>query len=181
MQKKSIYKYASEAGLPMGLYLTLMSACLLMSVKLPALPMFLLPLAVGFPFVLWALMKKILKAEPSYNKFASIWLGGIYTVIFGVLIALFLSALYVKIVEPNFVWLYINNAIEAVETSPMAADYSRTVDLMREAMDAHILPSSFEFLTTMSWLTCFVGSIISMFLALLLTKGSKKAPRQYPA
>ena len=36
---KSIYKYASEAGLPIGLYLTLMSACLLMSLRVEILSM----------------------------------------------------------------------------------------------------------------------------------------------
>lgn len=181
MQKKSIYKYASEAGLPAGLYLTIMSACILLSIKIQALPMLLLPLALGFPFLLWSLMKKIVKSEPAYNKFASIWLGGIYTVIFGTLICLFFSAVYVTFFEPNFVWLYVNNAITAVETSPMSADYAQTIALMREAMNARLLPSSYEFLTTMAWFTCFTGSIISLFLALLLTKSGKKVTRQYPA
>ena len=180
MQKKSIYKYASEAGLPAGLYLTLMSACVLLSIKLPALPVLLLPLTLGFPFLLWYLMKRIVKSEPAYNKFASIWLGGIYTVIFGTLICLFLSAVYVRIFEPNFVWLYFSNAIAAVESSPMAAEYTRTIALMKEAMDARLLPTSFEFLTTMAWFTCFAGSVLSLVLAFILNNSGKKVARQYP-
>ena len=180
MQKKSIYKYASEAGLPAGLYLSLMSFCLLLSIKLPALPMFLLPLSIGFPFILWMLMRRIVKSEPSYNKFSSMWLGGIYTVIFGSLICLFLSALYVTFIEPNFVWHYVNNAIEAIESSPMSGDYEETLLLMKEAMKAHILPSSFEFLTTMAWFTCFSGSVLSLLLALLIGRSTKKVTRQYP-
>ena len=180
MQKKSIYKYASEAGIPAGLYLTLMSACLLLSIKVPALPMFLLPLGIGFPFILWILIKKIAKAEPSYNKFSSLWLGGIYTVIFGTLISFFLSALYVVFVEPGFVYLYINNAIEAVEATQMAGEYETTIKLMREAMDAHLLPSGLEFLTSIAWFTCFSGSIISLFIALLMSRSGKKVTNQFP-
>lgn len=174
MQKKSIYKYASEAGVAAGIYLTIMSACLLMSIKMPALPVLLVPLAIGFPFMLWALLKKICQAEPSYLKFSSVWLGGIYTVIFGTLICLFLSALYIFAVEPGFVGLYVTNALNTLEASPMASEYQASITLMHEAIDAHILPSGFEFLTTMAWFTCFSGCIISLFIALLMTKTGKK-------
>ena len=181
MQKKSIYKYAAEAGLPAGLYLTLMSACLLLSIKIQALPMLLLPLGIGFPFVLWALMKRISKSESSYSKFASLWLGGIYTVIFGTLICMFLSSLYVTFVEPGFVHLYVENALTAVETSGMADQYSTSITLMREALEAHILPSGLEFLTTMAWFTCFVGSILSLVIALIMSKSGSKVSRSFQA
>lgn len=181
MQKKSIYKFASEAGLPAGLYLTLMSACVLLSLKMPALPMLLLPLGLGFPVMLWMLMKKIGREEPSYNKFSSLWLGGIYTVIFGTLICTFISALYITFFEPDFVNIYIANALEAVETSGMADQYETSIILMREAMAAHILPSGLEFLTSMAWLTCFTGSILSLLIALIMTKAGKNVTRQFSA
>lgn len=180
MQKKSIYKYASEMGLPLGLYLSLMSACLLLSVRQPAMPMLLLPLGLGFPVLLWFLMRKIVKAEPTYNKFSSLWLGGIYTVIFGTLICMFLSALYIFFCEPHFVNLYVNNALMAVENSPFASEYETSITMMREAMEAHILPSGFEFLSTMGWFTCFAGSILSLVLALIMSKVGKGATRQFP-
>lgn len=181
MQKKSIYKFASEAGVPVGLYLTLMSACILLSIKIPALPMLLIPLALGFPVVLWSLMRKISKEEPSYNKFSSLWLGGIYTVIFGTLISTFLSGLYVTFFEPDFVNIYINNALEAIEATPMADQYEASIHLMHEAIDAHILPSGLEFLTSMAWFTCFTGSILSLVIALLMTKTRKNVSRQFSA
>lgn len=181
MQKKSIYKYASEAGLPAGLYLAVMSACLLLSVKFPGLPLVLFPLALGFPFILWMLMKRISREEPSYNKFSSLWLGGIYTVIFGTLICMFLSAIYIVVFEPGFVHLYVSNAIQAVESTPMADQYAPTIKLMKEAMDAHLLPSGLEFLTTMAWFTCFAGSILSLVLAFVMSRTGKKVSRQYSA
>lgn len=167
--------------MPVGLYLTLMSACILLSIKIPALPMLLIPLALGFPVVLWSLMRKISKEEPSYNKFSSLWLGGIYTVIFGTLISTFLSGLYVTFFEPDFVNIYINNALEAIEATPMADQYEASIHLMHEAIDAHILPSGLEFLTSMAWFTCFTGSILSLVIALLMTKTRKNVSRQFSA
>lgn len=174
MKRKSIYKYASEAGLPAGLYLTVMSACVLMSIKMPGLPVLLLPLAIGFPFLLWGLMKKIVKSEPSFQKFSSIWLGGIYTVIFGSLICLFLSALYIVFIEAGFVTSYVNNALATLEASEYASEYASSITLMHEAVDAHILPSGLEFVTTMAWFTCFTGSILSLLIAVVMTKTGKK-------
>ena len=180
MQKKSIYKYASEAGVPVGLYLTLMSACVLLSIKSPALPMLLIPLALGFPVVLWAVVRKISLEEPSYNKFSSLWLGGIYSVIFGSLICLFLSSFYLVIFEPNFVNIYIGNALAAIENSGMSAEYDASIKMMHEAIDAHILPTGMEFLTTMAWFTCFVGSLLSLVIALIVTRVSKKVTDRMP-
>lgn len=180
MQKKSIYKYAAEAGVPAGLYLTLMSACMLLSVKIPALPVLLVPLSLGFPFVLWALVKKISKEEPSYNKFSSLWLGGIYTVIFGTLICMFFSSFYLELFEPNFVTLYVTNALEAVENTPAGSEYAASIRLMHEAIEAHLLPTGLEFLSTIAWFTCFIGSILSLGISLIMTRISKKVTNRQP-
>lgn len=180
MKSKSIYKYAAEAGLPIGLYLTMMSACLLLSIKIAALPMLLFPLALGFPFVLWAVMKKISRLEPSYNKFSSLWLSGIYSVIFGTLICMFLSSAYIVFFEPSFVGKYFTNALETLESSPMAEQYSSQITLMHDVVDAHLLPSGLEFLTTIAWLTCFCGSILSLLIALLMSRNGNKVTKRMP-
>ena len=175
MQKKSIYTYAAEAGVPAGLYLTLMSACFLLSVRIPALPMFMLPLAAGFPVVLWMLLRKICIEQPSYRKLSSLWLAGIYTVIFGTMVCLLLSGLYITFFEPGFVGLYIQNAIDVLQASPVSADYGASIEILKEMAEAHLLPSSMEFLLTISWFTCFMGSVLSLVIALLMTRNSRKA------
>lgn len=181
MQKKSIYTYAAESGVPAGLYLTLMSFCLLFSVKLPNTILLLLPLAIGFPVFLWVMMKNIVKKEPGYMKFSSLWLGGIYTVIFGTLICMLLSSLYIVFIEPGFVQLYVMNTVEALEISPFATEYETSIALMKEAMEAHILPSGLEFLMTMAWFTCFTGSLLSLVIALLISRGRRKVSSEISA
>lgn len=176
--KKSVYAYAAVAGVPIGLYLTVMSGCLLMSLKAPALPMLLPPLALGFPLLLWTLMKRVAHREPTYVKVSALWLAGIYSVIFGTLICLLMSALYIVFVEPAFVRSYVSHAIESINSSPVASDYAATVALMQEAIDSHLLPSGLRFVVAMAWSTCFAGSILSLILSLVIVAGARRKSRR---
>ena len=172
--KKSIYKYAAEAGLPIGLLLTAMSACMLMGLRYEALTSLVIPLAIFFPVALWFVLRRIAKKEPDYMKVSALWLGGIYTVIFGTIICMLFSAVYIFYVEPGFVYEYVTSAIESLEGSPMREQYAATTALMREAIDARILPSGIEFVTTMGWSTCFFGSILSLILATIIVNTRKR-------
>lgn len=172
--KKSIYKYAAEAGLPVGIYLTAMSACMLMGIRHESLTAFLMPLAIGFPVLLWFILRKIAKAEPEYLKVSALWLGGIYTVIFGTIICMLFSACYIFYVEPGFVYEYAMTAINAMESAPMKEQYAATSMLLRDAIEARILPSGIEFVTTMGWSTCFFGSMLSLILAAIIVGRNKR-------
>lgn len=171
---KSVYKYAAEAGLPVGLYLTVMSACLLLSLHAPSLPVLIIPLAALFPFFLAYFMKRMSQREPQYMKFSALWLCGIYAVIFGTLICALFSGLYLTFVEPGFIGRYVENALDTMASSPQAPEYAATMDMMRKALDSRMLPSGMEFVSSMSWLTCFAGSIMSLMISLILTGMSRR-------
>lgn len=177
MNIKSVYKYAAEAGVPVGIYLTLISGCFLLSVKYEFLSMLIFPLVVVFPIVLGCFMRRLARVEPAYARFSPMWLFGIYSVLAGTLICSLFSALYLMFVDPNFMKVYVENAIATIEASPMAGEYSATVDMMRQAIDAHMLPSGLQLVTTMGWFTCFSGSILSLFLSLILSQRKPKERR----
>ncbi len=174
MNNKSVYKYAAEAGLPIGLYLTLISGCFLFSVKYDFLSMLIFPLVVVFPIVLGCFMRRLAKVQPAYARFSPMWLFGIYSVLCGTLICSLLSALYLMFIDPSFMINYVENAISTIQASPMAAQYAPTVDMMRQAIDAHMLPSGLQLVATMGWFTCFSGSILSLFLSLILSQRRPK-------
>lgn len=167
--QKSVYKYAAEAGLPVGLYLTMMSACILLSLKVPMLPLFTIPLLCGLPFLLGYYMKRMYNREPAYRKFSALWLCGIYAIIFGTLICSLFSGIYLTILDPGFIHAYVDNAITSLEASPVSQEYEETIRMMRRAMDEKMLPGGMQFVTSMGWLTCFAGSVISMAVALILS------------
>lgn len=165
---KSVYKYAAEAGLPVGVYLTAMSACLLLSLRIESLPVFMPLLALGFPFLLAYYMRRMARQEPAYSKFSALWLCGIYSVIFGTLICSLFSGIYLTVIDPGFIHSYIANALVEIESSPAAGEYAATTDMMRRALDGRMLPGGMQFVASMGWLTCFAGSMLSLVLALML-------------
>lgn len=170
---KSVYSYAAESGVPMGLYLTLMSACLLLSVRIPVIQTFLLPLLIGLPFLTFVLMRRMAVRNPSYRKISALWLSGIYTYIFGSLICTLLSSLYIIGVEPHFVVVYVENAISDMESSPLAAEYASQADMMRRAVDNHMLPTGLQFIASIAWGTCFLGSVLSLVIACIMGRPRK--------
>lgn len=173
IKKKSVYKYAAEAGVPVGLYLSLLSALMIMGVKHPEFSTVSFILLLLFPLCLVWQMRKMGKSEPSYMKFSSLWLCGIYSVIFGTLICMLLTASYIIFLDPGFIrecWL---NAIEAIETSPLADNMSATAEMLK-SVDSRQLPSVTDYVTGMGWMTCFAGSVISLVLAFIISKTSSK-------
>lgn len=174
MQRKSIYKYAAEAGVPVGIYLSMMSTFMLLSVKMPLLSSFMLPMTIGFPFYLGYILKRIGKSEPSFMKFSSLWLGGIYTVIFGTLICMLFTAVYMIWIQPGFIDAYFSNMIAAIESSSLSEEYGGSLEALRNMKENHLLPTVMDFVTTMGWFTCFSGSILSLFLALIISRTSSK-------
>lgn len=174
MKPKSVYKFASEAGLPVGLYFILISICFFLSVRVPFLQTLMLPLIIAFPFFLGYLMKRMARTEPTYNRFSPLWLFGIYSVIFGSLICALFAGIYLSYIDSSFLVRYITQAIADINASPAAKDYRATVEMMQEALDSHILPSGMQFVSSMAWFTCFSGSILSLVLALILSRKSPK-------
>ncbi len=160
---KSVYKYAAEAGLPIGIYLIGMSACVLFSLSMPALPMLVPLLALGFPVLLGYYMKR-----------SALWLFGIYSVIFGTLICSLFSALYLVVINPGFIASYVSTTLSTIEASPVAAEYVDMTTVMRSALESRRLPSGMQFVTTIGWFSCFVGSMLSMLLAGILSASKKR-------
>ncbi len=172
--KKSIYQYAAESGIPVGIYLCMMSGCLLLSIKYTMLGTLLFPLAIGFPLILGFMMKQIAKKEPEYLKIPALWLAGIYIVIFGSIICMLFSAAYITFANPGFVYEYVSAAIDTIENSPVKDQYANTAALMRDAIDARILPTGTEFVATMGWTTCFTGSLLSLLIAAIIVSINRK-------
>lgn len=174
MNTKSVYKYSAEAGLPIGLYLVAISACFFLCLKVEFLQMLILPLAIGFPFLLGYSMKRLVRQEPTYNRFSPLWLFGIYSVIFGTLICMLFSTIYLVFVDPSFIIRYVNASIEGIQALPSSDQYKATIEVLQHAVDSHLLPSATQFVTTMGWFTCFTGSMLSLVLALIISRISPR-------
>lgn len=165
---KEVLKYASEKGVIMGMYLTAMSACVLLSLSFPSLPGALVPLTLCCPVMLWMLLRPLARNNPGDAAVSSLWLAGIYIFIFATLICGLLSASYLLFLHPGFIGEYMAASIASVEASPMAPAFAEQLEIMRTAQERHLLPSPMEFTVTMMWATAFFGSVVSLLVALFM-------------
>lgn len=177
---KSIFKFSSELGLWMGLYLFLMSACLLASVHLPSVIMLLLPLALGMPVVMYFLLARMRNEAPQYRTFTATWLGGTWICIFGSLICAALSALWITLFDPDFVAEYISHCLELARTANLPAEYSRMADAIEESVKKGRVPSPMEWVFSMIWFTIFAGLIVSFILSLIMNLRRSPKPDKFP-
>lgn len=168
MDNKSIYKYAAESGLPAGLYLTMMSIGVMMSHKVELLDWVVPLLLVGFPFFMAWRMKRMVRIKPEYGNFSPLWLFGIYTIIFGTLICMLATYLYLLYVDPHFIKESLNHAIETFSKLPDEGVSSMS-EVMRQAAEKNVYPTKTQFVTSMGWFTCFSGSMLSFVLASVIS------------
>ncbi len=164
---KSVYRHSSELGLWMGLYLFLMSACLLGSIRFQPLVLLIFPLGLGTPVMLYFLLRRVWRQDPSLHTFGAVWLAGIWTFIFGSLICAILTAGWILLLEPDFVSAYVAQSLATIEGSPLAGQYAAETARMRSMIQSGALPSPMQFIFTMIWSTAFFGSIISLLIALI--------------
>lgn len=165
---KSVYKYAAEAGVPMGLYLTCMGMSMLLAPVQPGLAVVYLGLLLGFPFAIARAMNWMRSHEPSYGRTQDMWLMGMYAVIFGVLIRSLVLMVFLMWIEPGYVHRIAVAGLEAMRDPAYAADYASTAYVLERAVQSHMLPSPTELVLAMGWCTCGLGSVLSGLVALFL-------------
>ena len=173
-EEKSVYSCAAGSGLFAGLYLCVLAGLFFMSLREPLAGAAILPVGLGFPLLLAWQMRRWVRANPAYGKIWSLWLGGIYTCIFGSLIAALFTAVMLLFVVPGFLSLYLMQAAEVLAGSPAAGDYELEIEVARRAAERGMVPSPLNFAMTMAWATSFSGSLLSLVLAALLSRGGLK-------
>lgn len=178
--KKSIFKYSSELGLPMGLYFFAISASLLASVHVNTTILLLFPLALGWPVILFLLMRNVWKKAPHYRTTGAMWLTGIWICIFGALICAILSAAWILLFEPDFLQLYLNQCLNIASSSSLPEQYSDMTSQIKTMVDAGHIPSPMQWVFSMIWLTAFTGAIISLIVALCMTLRRSPHPDKFP-
>lgn len=179
MGKTSIYYLASKAGVPVGMMLTAMSACFIFSRQAPSLSIVMMLIFLSIPGFMTFKMRMVAREYPEFRKLAALWVYGIYSFIFGTLICALLTAGYLLLVEPGFLYNYMSETVEGLSRSPLATEYSEQITVMRRALEQNLVPSPMEFVISIGWATCFGGSVLSLPLAAIVSR--KTGTMQIPA
>ena len=152
----------------MGIYLIVMSASLVASVRMPFTLMLLALLLMCMPAVLYLSLRRMYREQPANRSFAAVWTAGIVTTLCGTLICGIVTAAWLLLVQPDFFTQYLHSAILMAEQAGQQAQYADQIQMMRRALDEGMVPSPMRFVFSMMWTTVFFGSILSMLCAWIL-------------
>lgn len=175
---ESVYRHAARYGLPVGLYLSLASACLIFSLRSALASLLALPVTAAFPVVIGFCIIRFARNNPDHRKVAALWVFGIYTTIFATLICALLTAFYLLLFDPGFIREYITESARLLEASPMAADYSAQTAALKRISESHAVPTPMQFVASMGWSTCFLGSMISLPFAFIASRTGRWMPQR---
>lgn len=152
----------------MGLYLIVMSALLLVSVKIPLSLMVMSVMLLFFPVLLYRFLRRMYREAPTNRGFSAVWTAGIMITLCGSLICGIVTAAWMLTMQPDFFIDYLQQAIGIIEQSGREVEYAQEISMIRNAMNNGISLSPMRFVFSMMWATIFFGSVISMLIAWLL-------------
>lgn len=165
VNKKSVYRYGAEYGVYAGLYLTVMSASLLLFPYFPDGVVIFYLMAFSLPIATILLFQRLISIEPEYGNYSSLLMFGSSVYLFGSLICGLLTIGYMLIFAPNHIYDYVEMVISMLEQSPLKDEYMNEIATTRQMIDERALPTPIEYVFSMMWFTVLLGSLMSMLLA----------------
>ncbi len=169
METKLIYQRAARYGVPMGLYLSLLSVAVVFSDRATPLPVLALVLIVCWPLAIYRIQRREHLAAGGAMPYAGLWLMGIMTVVCGSLICALATCGVITALRPDFIYEQMQEALNIYRQVPEMRG-SEMLTVMQQATDRGMLPSPIEYVMQMFWLTSFAGSVISAVLAFVAMK-----------
>lgn len=169
----SVFSLAASSGIPVGLYLCLMSFCQMASVNSSSGNFVFMGMFLAFPFILYLFMKRMVRTHPAFSKMMAVWVYGIYTVIFGTLICALFTACYIYFIYPDFLSDMADQHLTLIKSHPRGTLSASTVSYFEDldAIYRHIPPM--QFVAAMGWATAFYGCVISCPLAFFVSRRFK--------
>lgn len=156
---KPLFERSMQQGVGYGILYTVMSACLLWSMKVPELSVLFLLLGAGGFMYMPVSLAWVTSYNRAYRRMAPIWMSGIVQTLCGALICSLLTALYLIFVADGFLSEYVHEMIRRLTEINSKADTSQLM-----------VPTVMQFIGSMFWATSFSGSVISLLLGIILPR-----------
>lgn len=171
---KSVYRMGAEDGLILGPLLAAAAICMGASIYYPLLFFPTVIALVAVPAAVYWFLARAYRSQPELSTFSALWLQGICSFFFGSLIMGLLVYGALRFFAPNFIYDQAEMVIEAYGSSP-SPELGELVKGIERARDHHMLPSSADMTLELMYTVVFTGSILSMFLSLIVrAAGSRK-------
>lgn len=163
-ERKSVFKRGAEFGLPMGLYMATISLCSIFADRVPPLSWVVIVLLVTGPWVVWRMQRRYYIEDGYNSEYATLWMLGILTIIYGALITGLITWATLQWVRPGYIYEVTQNFVDLYSTMPEFKD-NELLQVMQRAIDTGALPSPIEMVTSTFWLVTFSGCLMSAITA----------------
>lgn len=154
-------------GMRFGLWLTAFYMLSFGSVRVPLLNIAALLCLAALPVVLFVCMRKDYCASHGVHTVGTLWLNGLLTVIGGALLASVPLVVFLQWIDPQFLANQWETLATALAASPDVQARQMATDL-RQALDNGFAISPILFTMTMLWTMTFIGSILSLFIGIVV-------------
>lgn len=166
---RSVYRLGAEDGLLMAPMLILVALLFGASTYYTWLGLPAMVAAIGVPALAYWLLARTYARQPELSTFSALWLQGICTFFFGSLIMAVVVYLAMRFMCPTFIVDQFNTVIAVYsQIDEPAAD--TLVSVLQRALNEHQLPTPMDVTLELVYIIVFTGSILSMFLSLIIRR-----------
>lgn len=171
---ESPYRRGAEDGLRFGAYLGVMFFASIFSSALPLLSVLSMAMMIAVPGIAYALMRRYQSRLGAEASFALLWTHGVMLFLGGSLVAGAALAVYMKWIEPDFVYTQLES-LAAMQGKMPGTFVDTAAEMASSMIEARFIPSAISIVTEIIMLGVVTGSALTMILsAILLMKRRKE-------
>ena len=166
MTPGQVYREGANKGVIVGVYLSVIFLCAVLSDYVPLLSLVAILLMLGVPFFIYKKYQRV-------ADFSSLWMLGIALFLGGSLICSLVTYATLEYALPDYIYNQAEKALELYQQMPQIKD-SELTKYIKTAIENGLLPTPIEFAIEMLWLTSFSGSMLSLLLAAIIRAFNNK-------
>ncbi|MBR6283846.1 MAG: DUF4199 domain-containing protein [Muribaculaceae bacterium] len=173
-ERKSVFKRGAECGLPMGLYMSVMTLATLYSDKASLLSLLFLVMLLMGPVVIYRFQRQYFLQEHGMTEYSALWMLGILMVIYGALISGAVTLVVLQWLRPTLLYDQAQQFLDLCKATPdMQAQFGTFVDVVQKMVDENLLPKPIDTVFSTFWFVAFSGSMLSAITAAFANRAIK--------
>lgn len=170
----SPYRRGAHTGAFFGLYLCAIFMAMVASAHLVLASFVFFVLMAGVPVFIYFALRRGYVSRSGRASVSELWVEGIMIFIFGSAICGFVTFIYLKWIEPTFMYDQVTSIIsslQALRNNPQlmagqdVGQIDSMIDVFSNMVTHGMVPKASEFVMSMFWFTTATGCILSLPLA----------------
>lgn len=174
---KSPYRRGADEGFLFGLYLIVLFLAMTGAERHGLLGLVTMVLAIGVPFIIYALLRRTYRQEGGTTTLSSLWMQGIMIFLCGSMLSGVVAYIYMRYIDPSFLLRNARSAIEVYESldNPSAREIARGMETL---IEHGALPTPIQIVFQSIWSAVLSGSLLSLVTGLIVRSTGNRRLRQ---